>query len=306
MRYQLSVAIAILFGGLSSVVTGAVVEIHVGGYYFLPQFANVQPGDTVRWIHDGGTHDVTSGFNCSDDSSLFYSPITTASPTFEWTVPAEFDQDVIPYYCSVGNHCVSSDQFGALLVNVEAHYLSTNGLAFEPAHVDVNAGDAIFWLHAGGTHTVTSGTGCIADGLFDVPLDNFNPMPFVIIQPDEPSGVIDYYCQPHCGSGMTGTIGVVGNDPLGACCFMSTGCSEAMTEDDCGSDWYEGQTCAEVTCPTCVGDINGDGAVTVDDLLQLLAVYGTACDGCPEDIDGNGMVSVDDLLQLLATFGSDC
>ena len=260
--------LAVMFS-LSSAASAAVVEIHVGGYYFTPQFPEVQAGDTIRWIRDGGTHDVTSGVPCQDDSGLFYSPLTASYPVYEWTVPGSFDGSVIPYYCSVGNHCVASNQFGALLVNVEAHYLSTNGFSFVPETVFVNAGDAIFWIHAGGSHTVTSGSGCSPDGRFDEVLDNFNPMPFHVVPADEPSGVIDYYCIPHCVSDMTGQIDVTG---------LASGCAE---------------------------DLNGDGSVTVDDLLQLLAVYGASCT-CPEDIDGNGVVSVDDLLLLLSAYGGDC
>ena len=248
----------------------AVVEIHVGGYYYDPQFAAVQPGDTVRCIHDGGTHDVTSGAYCGDDTGIFFSDITATVPTFEWTVPAQYDGDVIPYYCSVGNHCVAGNQFGALLVNVEAHYLTTNGFAFEPAQISVNAGDALFWIHGGGSHTVTSGSDCIADGRFDDLLDNFHPMPYYVVPADEPTGVIDYFCTPHCGSAMVGEINVTGDS---------------------------------IPCPA---DVNNDGHVDVDDLLQLLGAYGGTCAGCAEDIDGDGTVGVDDLLQLLAVYGSGC
>jgi plastocyanin len=248
--------------------TAAVVEIGVGGYYFSPQFPVVQPGDTIRWIHEGGNHDVTSGAPCDGDSGLFFSQITVAVPQFEWTVPASLDGQVIPYYCSVGNHCVSSDQVGALLVNVEAHYVSTDGFVYDPATIAAAPGDAVFWLHAGGTHTVTSGTDCTPDGRFDEPLSNFDPMPFYVVPEDEPSGTIDYYCKPHCSFGMVGTI--------------------------------------DVTFAPCDEDVDGDGVIGVDDLLGLLGVYGDSCSGCSEDIDGNGVVGVDDLLQLLGVYGSDC
>ena len=37
---------------------------------------------------------------------------------------------------------------------------------------------------------------------------------------------------------------------------------------------------------SCAGDINGDGDVQLNDLLDLLSAYGTSCDECP-DVDGD-------------------
>ena len=47
------------------------------------------------------------------------------------------------------------------------------------------------------------------------------------------------------------------------------------------------------------GDVNGDGAVNVTDLLLLLEQYGP-CTDCLADLDGNGEVNVDDALLVLA------
>jgi len=268
---------ALMFGTAlmcSAFTQAGVVEVHVGSYYYEPQFASVQPGDTVLWIWDGpngGNHDVTSGAGCSEESGLFYSPITEAVQTYEWTVPASEDGGVVPYYCSVGNHCVAGNQFGGLMVNVGAmHFVSTNGFAFEPAEITVQAGDVVVWIHGGGSHTVTSGTDCFPDGRFDSPLDNFNPMPFYVVPNDEPTGTIDYYCIPHCGMAMTGVINVTGS----------------------GTD-----------CPE---DVDGNGSIDVDDLLSLLSTYGQSCADCPQDVNGSGAVDVDDLLQLLGVYGTDC
>ena len=48
-------------------------------------------------------------------------------------------------------------------------------------------------------------------------------------------------------------------------------------------------------------DVNADGAVSTDDLLQLLATWGP-CPGCPTDLDGDGAVNVSDLLGVLAAW----
>ena len=50
------------------------------------------------------------------------------------------------------------------------------------------------------------------------------------------------------------------------------------------------------------GDVNGDGVVNTEDLLMLLAAWGS-CEGCPEDINGDGIVNTADLLILLANWG---
>jgi hypothetical protein len=55
---------------------------------------------------------------------------------------------------------------------------------------------------------------------------------------------------------------------------------------------------------SCPADIDGNGAVNVSDLLNLIAVWGD-CDACPQDINGSGSVDVSDLLELIASWG-DC
>ena len=61
--------------------------------------------------------------------------------------------------------------------------------------------------------------------------------------------------------------------------------------------------CEDDSCDLCAGDIFEDGAVTIEDLLILLAQYGTL--GPEADIDGNGIVNIEDLLLLVGTWG-DC
>jgi serine protease AprX len=61
--------------------------------------------------------------------------------------------------------------------------------------------------------------------------------------------------------------------------------------------------CDELGIP---GDVNGDGAVDINDLLQLLAAWGDCPDppaDCPEDLNDDGVVDIFDLLELLANWG---
>jgi hypothetical protein len=49
-------------------------------------------------------------------------------------------------------------------------------------------------------------------------------------------------------------------------------------------------------------DLNGDGVVNVEDLLQLVAAWGS-CDGCVEDINHDGIVGVSDILIAIEQWG---
>ena len=58
-----------------------------------------------------------------------------------------------------------------------------------------------------------------------------------------------------------------------------------------------------VPCPEpCPADVNGDSEVGFDDLVAVLADWGS-CAGCAADIDASGMVDFNDLLVLLGDFG---
>ena len=55
----------------------------------------------------------------------------------------------------------------------------------------------------------------------------------------------------------------------------------------------------------CTGDINGDGALTIADLLLILSDFGCTS-SCSGDVDGDGVVTVYDALSFLSLFGSLC
>jgi len=54
-------------------------------------------------------------------------------------------------------------------------------------------------------------------------------------------------------------------------------------------------------CP-CPADLDGDGAVGINDFLELLAAWGPNS-GHPADLDGDGIVGINDFLDLLAAWG---
>lgn len=258
---------------MSSAALSETYDIEVGSTFYDPQWTHVMPGDTINWIRVAGTHNVISGDVCAGADGLITSPTLNSTNTqFSWTVPLD-STETIEYYCGVGGHCTSGNQYGALLLggNGVTHVITTNGFAYEPAVLAVNPGDTVIFEHGGGTHTVTFGEDCVSDGTLNDGISASNGA-IVWRVPEELAGVTqNYFCQPHCGFGMVGSLEIGG----------------------------------EVV--DCFGDINDDGGITVDDLLSLLGEFGGDCTtGCDSDINEDGGVDVNDLLELLGVFGEDC
>jgi plastocyanin len=84
------------------------------------------------------------------------------------------------------------------------HEVRVSNFAFDPAEVMAVAGDTVRWIWEGGSHTVTSGSDCTPDGLFDEPLTAASPLYEHTF--DGPVGTMPYFCIPHCLSGMTGEV----------------------------------------------------------------------------------------------------
>ena len=93
------------------------------------------------------------------------------------------------------------------------HTVDQVGLTFVPDTLTIAPGDTVEWVWTGGPHTVTSGAGCIPDGLFDLPLDSLSPLASFTFNS---VGDFDYYCIPHCSVGMTGVITVEAGTPVPA------------------------------------------------------------------------------------------
>src|SRR5262249_25485791 len=79
---------------------------------------------------------------------------------------------------------------------------------FHPARLVVEQGDWVRWTWTGGGHSTTSGSTCVADGLWDASLNTLSPGPFTRQFLDVP-GAFPFFCRPHCLSfGMTGQVEV--------------------------------------------------------------------------------------------------
>ncbi len=88
-----------------------------------------------------------------------------------------------------------------------------------------------------------------------------------------------------------------------SCEFESClGCTDPLATNYDPTALINNQNCLYAYC---FGDFNNDGAITVSDLLILLAAFGCSED-CSTDLSGDDIVSVADLLEILAVYGTLC
>ena len=57
-----------------------------------------------------------------------------------------------------------------------------------------------------------------------------------------------------------------------------------------------------VPAGACPADIDGDGAVNVSDLVEVITNWGV-CENCPADVNGDGAVDVSDLVEVITDWG---
>ena len=62
----------------------------------------------------------------------------------------------------------------------------------------------------------------------------------------------------------------------------------------------------EFTSCQCLGDLDGDGQISVIDVLMFLSDFGCTIAPCVGDVNGDEQTNVSDLLILLSQFGEVC
>ncbi|MDA0940635.1 MAG: MopE-related protein, partial [Bacteroidetes bacterium] len=179
------------------------------------------------------------------------------------------------------------------------------------------------WATSGGASydaTVTVGGLCESGGgPVDVPgctevfSCNFNPAATV----DDGSCIAPYdiVYEDLDGDGIGGSSGIADLCELGPGLSLVTGdCDDGDSSvypgapgtgeglDNNCDGVVDGDELAPNLCPE---DVNGDGFISVADVLQVLGEFGCAAT-CTNDVNGDGAVTVADILAILSAFGASC
>jgi plastocyanin len=157
------------------------------------------------------------------------------------------------------------------------HTVTQSGMTFSPSSITVAPGDTIHWVWTSGTHTVTSGPPCTADGIyFNSPLTSAHPT-FDYVVPASASS-IPYFCTFHCAFGMTGLITVQSLGDLN--------CDGLVNSFDIDSFVLAltdptGYAAAFPDCNILNADCNCDGLVNSFDIDPFVLCLTVGCPPCP-------------------------
>jgi len=105
---------------MASSAMATIHTVNAGSYYYTPSALTINQGDTVKWINDGGTHDVNADINSitlvSFNNPVSFQSSATSSVgaviyTYVFTVPGTYNYD-----CSIGSHA-QAGMVGSIIVN---------------------------------------------------------------------------------------------------------------------------------------------------------------------------------------------
>ena len=92
----------------------------------------------------------------------------------------------------------------------------------------------------------------------------------------------------------------------GSCDLTSCyGCTDSAACNYNADATNDDGSCEYASC-ACPGDLDGDGQVSVADVLLFLSDFGCVDAPCVGDATGDGLTNVDDLLLMLSHFGDIC
>jgi len=120
MKKFLPILLAVFFANLVS--SQNVHYVNSGNYYYTPSSLTVNVGDTVKWINDGGFHNVNFDVNTINGNSFNNPQSFTSTPTSNselythvFTISGTYNYD-----CSVGQHAANG-MVGDITVNANTN-----------------------------------------------------------------------------------------------------------------------------------------------------------------------------------------
>ena len=240
------------------------------------------PAETTWTVTDDGGATVMSGGPYSSTGTTYTESACLGEGCYTLTVNDSFGDGICCGY-GIGSYTVSVD--GSDVVT-GGEFTSTVSEAF---CVEAAAGQGcteVFACNFDPAATVDDGS-CIYP--FDIVYEDFD------------------------GDGIGGDLAIADVCELGPGISLETGDC-----DDTDANVYPGapgtaegvdNNCDGVVSgdelTPCPADVNGDGQITVADVLLLLSDFGCAMD-CGGDVDGDDAVTVADILLVLAAFGQPC
>ena len=107
---------------VSQVISQTTYTVNTGSYYYNPSILNIEVGDSVVWINDGGYHDVNGNIetitgNPYNNPENFDSDPTNITGAViyghKFTIAGTYNYD-----CSVGSHAANG-MIGSVIVGCE-------------------------------------------------------------------------------------------------------------------------------------------------------------------------------------------
>ena len=321
---------------LCYVLNAANWTVNSGNFYYSPSSLEINVGDNVTWINDGGFHDVNgqtntiTGTSFNNPESFYVGPATSASVIgdFTFNIPGVYSYD-----CSVGSHAANG-MVGTIIVNS----LEVQGCTDSNA---ITCDDNVDTLYFPECSSCAEGVAC--DNYYNpnATVDNgacmYNDVPsdqeFQITLSDSGCGLdwsaftppvsVEQYVLQRCLDPDGDTDGD-GEYEYENCTMIIAPGSNFL-----GTDYYDNFDTVNahfkytfyVHYPNnnywgsafniyyyddisqCVsGDLNEDGLINVQDIISLVNAIlspGSLSDICAADLNGDGNLNVQDIVGLV-------
>ena len=226
---------------LSLILSQTTHEVSSGNYYYNPSTLTIDAGDTVKWINNGGFHDVvvTSG-PVSYQLPACSGPCTIGEIVFD--VPGTYD-----YICSIGSHA-SNGMVGTIVVQQVVNPTASVQIIHNSASPTVD-------VYVDGELAVEDFEYRTATPVLDLPTD------FTVgIAPADGEVIAEFpFSLMDSGTYVVVATGLLGDETT-PFSLAAAGTTNGATDGNVGLNVYHGSTDAPAV------DVIADGAVLVPNL----------------------------------------